>query len=336
MNLLDRLKALDYFVDNEYLHKYVELIELNCDRKFESCKTNRHHIIPRHYYRKRNIPIDNSKHNVVVLLYQDHALAHLYLAGCTQGKERYENLYAVFIMSGQKYFPHIEDYTKLLIEYPTIYQEAIAAAPNHRKGVKCSEITKQRMSAASKGKPSHNKNKIWVHNETKDCMVTEDEFELLKSKGYERGRLYRHSIETKNAIGMKSTGKRSAEFCQKMHDIALQQPKPTAERRHQHSEYMKQYYKEHTNPFSGKKHTEESKQKMRETLKHRVTIHKDNKTIRIMDYNLEKYLNDGWELKKANPNAAARIWINNGIISKCIYENKYDKYKEAGFVIGKI
>lgn len=69
--------------DNEYLNKYVNLIYSNIDRPKETFKTNRHHIIPRSYYKMNNVEVDNSSDNLVNLMYKDHALAHYYFALCT-------------------------------------------------------------------------------------------------------------------------------------------------------------------------------------------------------------------------------------------------------------
>ena len=78
--LKEKLLATKCFIDNEYLDKYCELIELNKDTKKEKYKTQIHHIIPKCYYELNNLEIDNSKENLVNLLYKDHFLSHYYLA----------------------------------------------------------------------------------------------------------------------------------------------------------------------------------------------------------------------------------------------------------------
>lgn len=83
-NLKEKLLALGIFEDNEYLDKYVELIESNRDTKKEKFKTDRHHIIPKAYFKYKNIELDNSKDNFVYLLYKNHVLAHYYLAKCSK------------------------------------------------------------------------------------------------------------------------------------------------------------------------------------------------------------------------------------------------------------
>lgn len=84
-----KLLNTNYFIDNEYLNKYCELIELNKNTKKERPKTQSHHIIPVSYFKISKLPIDNSKENKVNLLYKNHILAHYYLCLCTNGKFKY-------------------------------------------------------------------------------------------------------------------------------------------------------------------------------------------------------------------------------------------------------
>lgn len=82
----EKLLGLGVFVDNEYLDLYCSLIENNKQTKKETTKTQRHHIIPKCYFKLINKPCDNSKTNLVNLLYLDHARAHFYLSQCLSNK----------------------------------------------------------------------------------------------------------------------------------------------------------------------------------------------------------------------------------------------------------
>lgn len=66
----------------EYFKAYIELILKNLTTKKEKFKTNRHHIIPRCYFKIKQLPVDNSSENIVNLQYADHLLAHYYLGNC--------------------------------------------------------------------------------------------------------------------------------------------------------------------------------------------------------------------------------------------------------------
>ena len=90
-NLKETLLSLDGFVDNEYLDKYVQLVERNKTTASKRCLTNRHHIIPRAWFSLNDKPVDNNPTNLVTLSYREHNLAHYYLCLCTKGKLLYAN-----------------------------------------------------------------------------------------------------------------------------------------------------------------------------------------------------------------------------------------------------
>jgi len=78
------LLNLAIFIDNEYLDKYIQLIN-NHSKSYIKFKTQKHHIIPRAYFKHNNYKLDNSKNNLVCLTYKDHILAHYYLYKCSKG-----------------------------------------------------------------------------------------------------------------------------------------------------------------------------------------------------------------------------------------------------------
>lgn len=80
--LKDKILNTGYFLDNEYLDAYLDLISKNTESRRVKGKTQRHHIIPREYFVLNKISVDNSTENLVNLLYKDHILAHYYLALC--------------------------------------------------------------------------------------------------------------------------------------------------------------------------------------------------------------------------------------------------------------
>ena len=73
MNLADL--NLD-FANSSWFNSYKLLIKNNQSTEDYSEK---HHIIPRCYFKYYNLPIDNSKNNIVQLSYFNHVLAHYYL-----------------------------------------------------------------------------------------------------------------------------------------------------------------------------------------------------------------------------------------------------------------
>lgn len=87
-----RLIELGY-IDNEWLDKYLELIEANLETKKSKKSTQAHHAIPVNSYWTSDEPYNRKealklaredKVNFVVnLLYKDHLIIHSYLTLCT-------------------------------------------------------------------------------------------------------------------------------------------------------------------------------------------------------------------------------------------------------------
>lgn len=80
-SLRSTLLDLKYCKDSNYLNDYINLIFDNVIEK-DGWKTQKHHIIPRHYFIHNNLDVDNTEENIVELSYKDHIKAHIYLAKC--------------------------------------------------------------------------------------------------------------------------------------------------------------------------------------------------------------------------------------------------------------
>jgi hypothetical protein len=79
MNKEDLLKT-GFFKNNNFLNKYLELFSEPITEHFE-----KHHIIPRSYYKIIKSEVDNSKKNLKNISLKNHYLAHYYLTKCTTG-----------------------------------------------------------------------------------------------------------------------------------------------------------------------------------------------------------------------------------------------------------
>lgn len=110
MTLKEILLQYEIVVDNEYLDKYVELIENNRNTKREKFKTQSHHFIPVDYYKVKNnlktrkeaLPIANRDVNnfKVNLIYKNHILAHIYLSLCSFTNElAFSNFMSIHYMT---------------------------------------------------------------------------------------------------------------------------------------------------------------------------------------------------------------------------------------------
>ena len=97
-----RLIELGY-IDNEWLDKYLEVIEVNLETRRSRTNTQAHHAIPVNAYWTSNEPYNRIEalklarkdpvNFVVNLLYKDHLIVHSYLTLCTNLDEvqiRYE------------------------------------------------------------------------------------------------------------------------------------------------------------------------------------------------------------------------------------------------------
>lgn len=101
------LLKTNYFIDNEYLDQYLELVKINSDAKY----LERHHILPKAYYRLKNLKVDNTKNNIIKLSFANHCKAHWLLYFCTKDELKYANQTAFAIMINGL-VKHIEDYTE--------------------------------------------------------------------------------------------------------------------------------------------------------------------------------------------------------------------------------
>lgn len=153
--LKQKLLMTDMFLDNISFDRYIELIIRNLTTPLKRDETQKHHIIPRHYFNHRHIEVDDSKNNIINLPIYDHVHAHYYLYKCMKDpKEAYSNLYALRKMVGGKF----SDLSKI----ETLDdEECLALYKNYVEGNRQAHIgkshetsqeTKNKISAANKGK----------------------------------------------------------------------------------------------------------------------------------------------------------------------------------------
>ena len=126
-----------YFIDNKYLDAYLQLVSK------ESLAANYlqiHHILPRQYYKKLNIKIDNSSKNTVKLSLTDHIKAHWYLSNCTTSWLQAGSFYAIRFLFSTKVLEQKSTIDSneltLLIQY---YEAALL---DHCRPVVCLETKK--------------------------------------------------------------------------------------------------------------------------------------------------------------------------------------------------
>jgi hypothetical protein len=182
-------------IENEYLIKYQALIIKNKNTKKQTFKTQIHHIIPKAAFKLLNLEVDETSSNKVNLTYYDHILAHYYLTKCSIGQFKYGNIMSLKHIFGNKYCDFTEEaLVSQLPDLQILYEEAMKVQAANTKalktGKKFSEEHKARISKANKGR-------IYIHNDEHEKIINPEDFETYSSLGYVRGRLHRHSAETR-------------------------------------------------------------------------------------------------------------------------------------------
>lgn len=97
--LKQKLLATGYFIDNQFLDDYLQLVLFSDNNTFY---TEAHHILPRSYFKLVNLKCDNSESNLVKLSYFNHCKAHFLLANCTVLQLRHSNILSLRIMTKSK------------------------------------------------------------------------------------------------------------------------------------------------------------------------------------------------------------------------------------------
>lgn len=175
MNLKNKLLELNLVHENEYLDKYVQLVETNGLSNTIKFQTDVHHIVPAFFYRSWNRCVDNSPLNLVILQAKDHVLAHFLLALCAT--ERYVD--AATRAAHRVATGHEGSYNNVL--------EALDLLDWNELQL----IHEQNKKAASEWSKTtvKNKGKIWINNGIQNRMVFPEEFAVYESKNFVKGRL---------------------------------------------------------------------------------------------------------------------------------------------------
>lgn len=190
-NLKQKLLNTGIVEENLYLNKYIELIDLNQNTNWEKFKTQKHHIIPRYWFREKNLKIDNSKNNIVNLPYAEHLLAHYYLALCASNTNyRIKATKSLLHMNAHNY--DLAFIQNNLSQINTLYDEMW----ENQKGKRCAEETKKKISQANKdhqgwnkGKHLTDEHKRKISEANKGKIVTEEVKLKISNalKGYGKG-----------------------------------------------------------------------------------------------------------------------------------------------------
>lgn len=256
------LLSYGIFKDNEYLDRYIEIIN---KPEEDLIIIHKHHIIPRYYFKKRNLNIDNSSKNIVKLSPANHALAHYYLIySSIDESTAIANIHA-FNKITRKQFYSMSTNNEL---NEILLNANVLAQLEHDYRV----ILNKR----------NNSGGCYVKKDGKSKHIKLSELESYLSNGWQKGQYQKPSIK-------KGTTKRMIK------DGKVKNVKIDNIEAYLKLGWQLGYYK----------HTEEFKKKMSEREKGRrspnldkIVINKDGYRKYINKQDLEKYLQIGWQISQ--------------------------------------
>jgi hypothetical protein len=157
---MNELVAKCFDVENPYFKKMIEIVKDNQQHeKVVTTGRELHHFIPRAYYKKMNLSIDNSPENLVSLSPKDHFKIHYFIIFCCKPVIKNSMLYAFRNMykMGRRgmtekeldYFADAYERAKSMIIVSKATRQKLSIA---KKGKKLSEETRKKMSIAMTGK----------------------------------------------------------------------------------------------------------------------------------------------------------------------------------------
>lgn len=174
-----------YFCDNIYRQKYINLIESNIDTHYEKFKSARHHIIPKSYFKLKDIPIDNSKSNIVILPHSQHLLAHYYLCHFIIDSELLYKMQCAFLsMSNELSCNALQ-----LENYESIMYNCLKERSDRYKNKKQKPRTEEQKLAAKLRCKGQHKGYIWICDKEKLTQHYINPKDIDKYPGFVRGRL---------------------------------------------------------------------------------------------------------------------------------------------------
>ena len=136
--------------NNEYYRKYIELIDYAKSEEYELQEYyEKHHIVPRSFYEKKHMSIDNSDDNLVALNLQDHFMAHWYITKCCVQKMKRSMEYAVVLMSNMVNCKTNREDTAIAKAV------AFALSKVDKMKIPVSDETRRKMAEAKTGKKSN-------------------------------------------------------------------------------------------------------------------------------------------------------------------------------------
>lgn len=139
----------------EYNQHFVAMMNIiNAARLNPPERGHKHHIVPKCWFKLHNLPIDNSKDNLVLLTVEDHQKVHRLCVLCVKDEDmKSKMIFAVHRLHGSMSGLHHTTDTKLKMSNTRKGKIPKNLDDLHKSqiGRKRSELTKQRISKGRKG-----------------------------------------------------------------------------------------------------------------------------------------------------------------------------------------
>lgn len=337
VDIKEKLLNLGIIENNDYFEKYLQLIISNAETKKQKYKTQRHHIIPKCYYKHNNLEVDNSSDNLVNLLYQDHILAHYYLCMCITDKNiRHDCIMAFTYLTDRiDALKETASYNlKIDIEYSR--EQIIQQLPMFQE---LYEQARQTHGENMKGHIPWNKGLknpvklVSVNDGVTTKRIPETELQTFLDQGWQRGRHDQQYISaiisnvTKGKDPPNKGGHLTDEQKQHLRQINLgkKQSAETIEKRRQ--------------KLIGHTVSEETRQLIREANLGRVVSDETKRNISASKKgqpppNKGKPMSEK-QKQQISQDKRGRIWVTDGEKDKMIKSEEYVYYESIGFSKGR-
>lgn len=338
MNIKEELLGRNLVENNEYLHKYICLIESNLTTECVKYKTQKHHIVPVCAYKICGEKPNNTSENIVNLLYRDHILAHYYLSLCGIGLFKHYNEEAfLFTTNIINKSDEVFD-VKTLDMYQSIYESAMRYVAERTKkaltgrnqskeqiqdraikntGKRRSDETRLKISLRQKGKKKSKESVekgratqaslINITNGKLNKRVKPDLLEYYLANGYTLGYTSKKLPKRKwindgeNEIFL---------FESELYD------------------YLESGWKL-GRIKKGTPKTDEWKKNISNSLKGRVFSDEHRKNL--SNARIGKKI-----IRKTPSKSIGRVWINNHEKEMMIYKDELEDYAQQGFILGRL
>ena len=316
-NVKSILLSTKFFIDNEYIDKYIELINDSRNQPHIKFETAKHHIVPRFIFKYTKKPIDNSKNNLVNLYHWQHLLAHYYLAkSCASEDALQASRCALIFIYGKYDFEFIseslfidnqKEIQEYVIESRKIQAEAPHKAYRNKSVDEKSKISEKRRASLS--------SLVTINKDDVELRVHKEDLEMYLNQGYVKGR----ALRCKKSISKSRLG--TAPW-----NKGLKNPVEIKEE-------TRKYLSEKS---LGHSVSQETRLKISRKNSGKIYVSKENVSKTIYPEELPSYLQEGWEvgsIKNKLGHLNKKV-VNNGLVSVTIDNEDYEKYIEAGWYPG--